>query len=205
MEGDQLDWKLPVPNGRHDGPRIAVRLAELPRSLRPPQHSLPRRMHSLSPFTAASPRPSSLSERIHGLRHLRISLHSPIPLPLHTRLRPFLPLRLPFRPLLLPRARLSAVFSPLLDDPYADSLRERGIDPSRPLRGRYGSHRGVSLLPHLREVPYAHIGGGSARNVPQGRAERRREHQQHGRIASVVSAEGGGRGGDSERSVDLEV
>ena len=49
MEGDQLDWKLLVPNGRHDGPRIAVRLAELPRSLRPPQYSLPRRIRSFFP------------------------------------------------------------------------------------------------------------------------------------------------------------
>lgn len=49
MEGDQLDWQLPVPNGRHDGSRIAVRLAELPRSLRPPQHSLSRRIRSFLP------------------------------------------------------------------------------------------------------------------------------------------------------------
>ena len=148
-------------------------------------------------FPAASPRPSPLSKRIQRLRHLRISLHSPILLPLHARLRPFLPRRLPSRPPLLPRARLLAIFSSLLDDPHADSLRERGIDPSRSLRSRHGSHRRVSLLPHLREVPYAHIGGGSARNVPQRRAERRRKHQQHGRIAPVVSAESGGRGEES--------
>ena len=49
MEGDQLDWQLPVPNGRRDGSRIAVRLAELPRSLRPPQYSLPRRIRSFFP------------------------------------------------------------------------------------------------------------------------------------------------------------
>ena len=166
MEGDQLDWQLPVPNGRHDGSRIAVRLAELPRSLRPPQHSLPRRirsflpspqlLHALLPFLSES-KDSDTYEYLSILQSFYPSTHA---FDLFYR-ADFPSGLLCFRELVFP-----AVFSSLLDDPYADSLRERGIDPSRSLRSRYGSHRRVSLLPHLREVPYAHIGGGSARNVP---------------------------------------